>query len=374
MTNLLIVDPIFRGSRLHYTNLVAKNLLNDYRITIVNRRTDNSSDKIGGVEYINLFNFPNTFWFGRVGFSNFIKLIRFLINWNSNNGDKIYFPGLNEWMPWFVFLGPILALKKVDAIAIDYEGKYWIPQERDRLRDRLARLIRHAITSSRRIKIGILDERVEFRSNPNTFFVPDPPIYPAIQTHLAGPSSNFPSTQFLTFGVQSERKGIRLINDLLKSSSEVLINNKIFIKCIGPLAADTKDLDDSLRRFSGNGCFQWIPNYISQDQLEDEAKQADVILLPYHPSFQGSSGVLAHACLWGKPILATAHGVIGFRVKKHALGTTFEYTPQDLLAALCRFDGQHAETHCFKAGRTSFLDTFCENKHIASIATILKSG
>jgi glycosyltransferase involved in cell wall biosynthesis len=63
---------------------------------------------------------------------------------------------------------------------------------------------------------------------------------------------------------------------------------------------------------------------------------ADFVILPYTPDFDGSSAVLASACAHGKPVITTDHGIIGFRVRRHALGFVYPSGDTPALAAVVK--------------------------------------
>ncbi|MFI8747746.1 hypothetical protein ACIGKL_21645 [Pseudomonas sp. NPDC077186] len=361
MPRLIIVDPILRGSRLHYTQLAARGLAADYDVIVLGRR--------GGVfersaKYCGIFVLSDDFWYGRVGFFNFLRLAKFLMSLRRAEGDRLYFSGLNEWMPWFSIISLILAIKKIKTVAIDYEGKYWTDGKDSGQRQILGRLSRKVLTWIKELKVGVLDERLSLHSYCRTFFIPDPPVFN--KRYVADKVKDVGSegVRFLTFGVQSERKGIRLLEELVSKHAGILIKNNIFIRCVGALGDDAFDLEPSLRLASGNGCFEWIPEYISEERLEEEVSKVDFILLPYHPMFEGSSGVLAHACLWGRPVLASQHGVVGYRVKKFFIGDVFNYEISGFIEKIAGMNKEFVSSDRYMHGRSEFLGEFSEERHL----------
>lgn len=369
MSRLIVIDPILRGSRLHYTQLAANGLTSNYNVVVLGRRGEVFEGE--GTTYYGVFVLPESFWYGRVGFFNFLRLAKFLFSLKCIEDDRIYFSGLNEWMPWFVLVSLILRVKKIKTVAIDYEGKYWVEDKNNNPRKILGRLSRKALTWMKAVKIGILDERAPPHASRKVFFIPDPPIFNKKYEEQKFNKTNPNKVSFLTFGVQSERKGIRLLEELVSNHADVLVEHNIFIKCIGVLGEEVRELEERLRLSSGNGCFEWIPEYISEERLEEEASKVDFILLPYHPMFEGSSGILAHACLWGRPILATTHGVVGYRVKRFFLGDVFNYDIPDFIERLVGMRRELAESDCYLRGRAEFLDEFSEKKHLEILDSAL---
>ena len=62
-----------------------------------------------------------------------------------------------------------------------------------------------------------------------------------------------------------------------------------------------------------------------EEKLQEYYTSTDYVLLPYTPDFTASSGVLSYAAKFGKPIIATDHGLIGYKINRYRLGYTYRY-------------------------------------------------
>ncbi|MEM6761235.1 MAG: polysaccharide pyruvyl transferase family protein, partial [Pseudomonadota bacterium] len=63
-------------------------------------------------------------------------------------------------------------------------------------------------------------------------------------------------------------------------------------------------------------------------------RDAHYVCLPYAANFEGSSGVFSNAVAFEKPVIATDHGVLGERVRRHGLGLTYPAGDRRALAEL----------------------------------------
>lgn len=66
--------------------------------------------------------------------------------------------------------------------------------------------------------------------------------------------------------------------------------------------------------------FSQETRYMTDENLAEEFRQAKVVLMPYAPTFLGTSGVLARAAASGVPVVGPSTGLVGFRIRKHRLG------------------------------------------------------
>lgn len=69
----------------------------------------------------------------------------------------------------------------------------------------------------------------------------------------------------------------------------------------------------------------WHEGYFPEEDIQRFYAESDYVFLPYTPSFTASSGVLAYATSFKKPIISTNHGLIGYKVKHYGLGYTYKY-------------------------------------------------
>ena len=324
---------------------------------------------------IGVFSFSADFWYGRIGLKNTFLFIVWLLK-TKPRGGCYYFCGLNEWMPWFFLVSIALKYTKSRAVVVDYEGKYWSDSVSS-FKSKFSRYYRQLlIRYNKNLKVALLDERiVEAYDSPQINFLPDPAV---IKEKLQFSRNNKVQTVFLTFGLQSERKGIRYIEKLISSYEKELHEAMIKVVCIGKLSEETVDISEKLNTLSNESrVFDWINKYVSDEELVKFVSDSDAILLPYTPQFQGSSGVLAHACAWGLPVLSSEHGLIGYRVKTYSLGDSFVADDtSSLYKGLLRVKElvlqDYTATDVYKMGRVRFLENFSEDKHLATLRKILQ--
>ena len=72
--------------------------------------------------------------------------------------------------------------------------------------------------------------------------------------------------------------------------------------------------------------------YLSDEELASAVCAADIVVLPYRRKFDGASGPLGDGVVHSKMIVGPNHGTLGYTIKKHHLGATFEAENPDSLA------------------------------------------
>ena len=92
------------------------------------------------------------------------------------------------------------------------------------------------------------------------------------------------------------------------------------------------DLKEMIRNFSDK-VFLNI-HYLTDQELAYAFAASDVIVLPYRKSFNGASGPLGEGVSYDKCIVGADHGNLGYTIKKHHLGYTFESENVDDLATI----------------------------------------
>ena len=124
---------------------------------------------------------------------------------------------------------------------------------------------------------------------------------------------------FFYFGTAQYRRGY---DTLLKMAEE---NGGCFIHC-GLRNDSDKFIHDigSLRSsLSKSGRLFETDQYIEDPLcIEYFFKSVSHLILPYR-NFYGSSGVMLQALSFGIPVLAPENGIIGYRIKTHHLGSTY---------------------------------------------------
>lgn len=79
-------------------------------------------------------------------------------------------------------------------------------------------------------------------------------------------------------------------------------------------------------------------DYVPPELVEAYFAASDALLLSYRPGFLGASGVLAQACTYLKPVIASDGGDVGATVRRRGLGITFKAeSAPDLARAIRQF-------------------------------------
>lgn len=146
----------------------------------------------------------------------------------------------------------------------------------------------------------------------------------------------------MTIGRQDERKGFPF---LMESIDNILsISDKVKLLIVGKIDEKYSKHFAEKIKFYGQERIIHFSDFIPEEELPKVFSIPDVILLPYSKSFTSSSGVLARASASGCPVLTTAHGLVGFRVKKWGLGRTFDYGNKEEFIRGIEYFFKHRET------------------------------
>lgn len=89
-------------------------------------------------------------------------------------------------------------------------------------------------------------------------------------------------------------------------------------------------IKEKIRPYSEN--VRLYLKYLSDEELASAVCAADIIALPYRKKFDGASGPLGDGVVHSKMIVGPNHGTLGYTIKKHHLGATFETENVDSLA------------------------------------------
>lgn len=191
------------------------------------------------------------------------------------------------------------------------------------------------------ISIAILDERRRL-NRPYSVWLPDPSIH-----NVPSHASRDGWSRIVVVGRQDARKGL---GPTLRGLSRILAEfPDVSVHVQGILSPDVAA---SFQRFSDEHRETVTHDhaFLSEGDLARLMTASDVCLLPYAPIFTGSSGVLSDAVAFQLPVLATSHGLVGYRVQKYHLGRTFKFASETSLV--------NAYTHLRQEprGRLDFSD------------------
>ncbi len=368
---LIIVDPIFRGSRVYFSWLAAgmNQLAEGGSIEVVTRTaaaTEESERYFSDIphEIHQVARVPESFWYGKIEVDQIRKIISKIREIISKDANAwIYFCGVNELYPqlYRLLLRPENRfLRRIPMVLVEYDAKYLFNQYtlfrtgrfmggvrnfvkimrlrkptylRFALRKRMlaARFLGRFTNAS----IAILDERIMddrfvkgSRAVSGYFFLPDPvPERSGAEGVETNPSVSFRDIRILVVGLQTSRKGLIDIVEVCERGSATGV--KFII--VGRLAEETEVLRDRISALSDH--IEFHEGFFQEEDFQKHYREADYVILPYDTSFEGSSGVMSYAALYAKPLVTSEHGCIGYRVGRFDLGFTYRSRNVDQLQA-----------------------------------------
>ncbi|WP_045168820.1 glycosyltransferase [Caldicellulosiruptor morganii] len=346
MKYLILLEPIFRGSRLQILFYTLNSLKNMYdEIYIITRKdyfTDHFKEfsarteakyTVVAIESLDLKNA----WLKKLTIKEMkavFKTLRDLINklrMQDNAKIDVIFMALDDYFLPFVMLHEFFLLRKkgIRYFGIRYRILYTGTNTLEKIKQfTVITLLKYLI--ARKFKILVFDERV--RELPacvkkGFYILPDPweGPYSGNLRASARKRYNIGDDKFVIslIGRQNKRKGFSFI--LLHLEDILQINRNIVVFISGKIENQIEE--NTLRNIVGKYPERiiYIDRFLSEDEIAYSFAVADVILLPYSKEFGFSSGVLVRACATGVPVITTSHGLIGYRVKTNNIGLTFDY-------------------------------------------------
>lgn len=343
---VLVIDPIFRGSRLYYAAMIAEALADaaDGGIELLTRQHHLSdlfpsyAERLAGVDLQPVLAVPEELWYGAVPAAACRQIVARLAR--ARPGTVAVAAGWNE-------LGAHL------------------PDELDRLGHRLplhfyayeyaaetlldpAKQKKLAAVASRfaSFTLWVLNEGFDCAAvqvpGLRVRALPDPvphredsPVLTAARTERSAfVTGAVPDGQLslLAVGLQSARKGLR---DLIRAARRIRSEDiPARVVLSGKVAPGETSLSPQVRALADVMITR--NDYVDDAEILRTYNAADVVLLPYARDFSGSSGVFAHAMAFGKPVIATDHGCVGWRVRQFGLGLVYPATDADALVEAIR--------------------------------------
>ncbi|NRA27737.1 MAG: glycosyltransferase [Pseudobacteriovorax sp.] len=352
--SFLIVDPILRGSRLFFTHHAAGAFLPYGKVQVLTRSQglDCHGEAIfegSGIEVLNKLLLPDDFWFGLIPERVVEDVANFLENVIEGDSPPsgIYFTGVKEFFPLLydvVRRRPSLK-SQIPMILVDYDFEHWFSRVVNPLPKSFFRRVRRRfglgkkysnkrktcmslLNSFPNAKFGVLDERVFDgdlglkKKMSCCLDIPDPGPKELL-ARVSQPSLGRPRVRklrLLLVGIQTRRKG--LIDVLRVVKHPRFPRESVEFVLYGRLAQDTVNLRAQLLSLSHS--IEWHDGYFEEKVIQEQYSNADYVVLPYTADYQGSSGVFAFSMAYGKPVLASSHGCIGYRVGKFGVGLSYK--------------------------------------------------
>ena len=327
--SVVIVDPIFRASRLYITMLIANSFPNE-KIKIITRKDYSSSlfeesYHLADVEIHPVVSLNEEDWFISLNYKQVNEVVLALRKIIAK-GDLVFFTGLNEFFPKLLvstFFFTCVS-RKARFFLLDYDASFLLNLKGLAPKKKIKGLVKLFLLAMfshfGRTRLIVFDERVEVSSNlkgpaclliRRIHLVCDP--FPGVQHDDHVEPFDYEKVNVLAVGLQSKRKGFDQIQKVLTKSD--LGDVAIYLR--GRFETrESLDIPEGLDVMVG---------FFSESDIQKYYKAADYIIIPYDKSFYASSGVLAYAVSMGKPIVATSHGLIGARVADNFLGFVYEH-------------------------------------------------
>lgn len=402
-SSLVIVDPIFRGSRLYFSALAARAARSlNLRVIAISRtqaRTAHFDELFSGldVELHEIARMPDSFWYGRIPDDEQRRLLH-AVQQMADESAQLYFPGLNEIWPTMPSLLQQCPAGQLPAAAVEYHPDFllspwdslWAPSLRGRWRQlqryrnrRKALLAGYKpwLQKCPRTRLLVLDERIneaKLARVPRDLraqiqYLCDPA--PARPTGTAkGEPRNDGYTRLLLVGSQSSRKGL---HDVVRLCNRFPIaSTPIRFRLVGRLTEETEDLRPQLHKH--RQVIEWVEDYVSEAQLAEEFEAAHFVMLPYSRDFTGSSGVLASAAAHMRPVIATDHGLIGYRVRTHGIGVTYPSgdieTMWNCLRSLPSTSGRSSSYEIWRNNLNRYRFDISESVHVDHLVNLFRTN
>lgn len=202
------------------------------------------------------------------------------------------------------------------------------------------------------------DERLTPQAISCAGLLPDPwfgPFSPALKsdgrTLLGAGPDDF---VLLSLGKQDRRKGIDFLINVFPQAAR---DPQVRLAVVGTISAEFSEAFEGLkRRFPAQ--IIHVNSFVPESDLPRYFAAANAFLLPYSEDFTATSGTLARAAASGVPVLATDHGLVGYRVKAYGLGATFGVGDRNsFIEALHSLRSHTADQRCdIRAAGQRFAD------------------
>lgn len=357
----IFVEPIFRASRLHILANCILNIDENEKIFIISR----NDAKMEQLYEINILlvhrditlinaNMHIQEWIRNLNIKEFSEIIYQLKMLGVGKSDTVYFMALDEYLVPFSLFSPLIGLILNSQVFV---LKYRVA---DLLNKRFYRLILGIALVLSKSRMIAFDERFEndrliYKVLPDTWiggFNDQDISYRQNRRNLGLPQDSF---IFLCIGKQDERKGIGFV---LKNMDKIRSIDNASLLIAGEV---NRKFEEILRIEIEKGGIIYRPSYIDESDLPYIFRAADCVLLPYSITFNASSGVLPRAAASGKPVIATSHGLVGYRVENYKLGLVFEYNnSEEFLEKLKEIRGS-ADAY------SNHLESFAQKTHASEL-------
>ncbi len=336
MKKIVLVEPICTGSRLLFISEFIKSVSPEFEVTILTRKNCKTEffDEVMKSLIYNLILVDvdlDGLSMRSLSIPELRQYMRALILYDRNSEDlyTLIFTALDDYLFSFMFnLNISLLLRKASRrLAIKYRvGSLLHPFLS--LKNFILNLSIHISCFMWRMPLIVFDERlmgrrVGFRK---VRWIPDLWCgdFGLFDKSVALEKYGYNKSDFvaLLIGGMDRRKG----GDFLLKALPIVFNEipefnfclfgKVSLEYQERFTFLSAEFPDKIKHF---------PNYLTEEELPLPYAMSSVVLLPYHSSFSSTSGVLPRAAASKRPVIASSHELVGFRVDKYDLGEIFEY-------------------------------------------------
>lgn len=166
---------------------------------------------------------------------------------------------------------------------------------------------------------------------------------------------------FLHIGSLGDRKGTFEIIEAAKFIQSDL-QNEIAILLVGKVSEqESKFLSQKLKKALkvSKVTILWDNQFVSSEMMKSLFDQCTAVLIPYKNA-EASSGILGHAAVANKLVLATANGLLKEIVDVYGLGITIlKVTPNEIAFGICQLYNSKSNTNTNNSFITKFsIDKF----------------
>ena len=346
---LIAPIPPFRGGIAKYCYSLAKDLERRHDLLLLSYRrqypallygkksqTDPDVDRSAiSREFRNL-----SYEIDSVNIFSWVKALRTIVSFKA---DTVILPWwVAYWTPMYLFLHYSLKRKGIRIVFLCiniYE------HEDSRLKKLLTRITLSRIDS---IIVHSEQERnTALEINPQARVVKH--LLPLFRYDADTTRGDNSALRLLFFGFVRSYKGL----DVLLEALAILKDRDVTLRIAGEFWGDKKEYLDLVERLGISDRVEVIDRYVSEQDMSRFFNEADLVVLPYRKSL--TSGVIATAYGYGKPVLATDVG--GFREVVHD-GCTGKLvaagSPEALADGIVWFiDNRHTD---FAANIAAFAD------------------
>ncbi|CAI1766888.1 Glycosyl transferases group 1 [Serratia fonticola] len=340
----ILVEPLLFNSRLQICKYLTNSLISKGSVCIIsnkNYETEHFNEIFKSlrkdVTFVKCDCFNNLGKYRQLSFKE-VRILSKVIVHTINNKYKGFDINLlycavddyPKFWPYIAFYVSAMTKGIVKSCAIKYRAEGVLFDTKMTIPYFIKKALFCIPTNTLGIKTIVFDERC--LSIKNVEVIPDPWSNDNIITDKLRLISDYSlphnngGINVLLIGYQDQRKGIEFFIDYLEKDESKKFN---FI-VVGNIAVEYKEVFERIKIKKEN--LIHIDKFVTEKEMLSFFDYTDVVLLPYHPNFKSSSGVLIRSVLFGKPVVTTSHGLVGYRTKMNCLGVVVRYGDVECLS------------------------------------------